>query len=473
MELRRRWLLVATVAVAAAGATAAFSFTAAKHYRATAVVVVQPTPPQDLLGLAVLHDTSRRTAAATAARLVEDAAVAQRVSDRLGLGISGASLLRKVSTHVVPRTDAVEVTVTDTSPARAAQIANGLVDGFLADRSATFGSQVHSAIAKLRTRLASLSPADRSGPQGRDLTAAMASLQRWVGFGDPTVSHGPAAVEPRSAAWPHPFWWTLYGGLVGIGAGLVAALALGFATTLRRREVVAAAQYDRPMSDRAAERLAQRLERHLAERVESLAEMEARLAARESALETREREVTAKLDELRRTAKAAPAQAAEDAAAAERLAAHERELERREQELAERGATVERRERALAARAAELQQLEAKIDERRAAQATTLEPAAPEPAPMQPAPPVPAPHAAPEPAASVEAAPANGSQSTGWRLAELERLVESHAPDRPDRAEEWRSYLFYLRDYVDADGRVPSHFDWLIEDTFGELLVHG
>jgi hypothetical protein len=81
----------------------------------------------------------------------------------------------------------------------------------------------------------------------------------------------------------------------------------------------------------------------------------------------------------------------------------------------------------------------------------------------------------PERVAAEPAVAANGGPvaAGGWRLAELERLVESHAPERPDRAEEWRSYLFYLRDYVDADGRVPSHFDWLIEETFGELLVRG
>jgi hypothetical protein len=65
-------------------------------------------------------------------------------------------------------------------------------------------------------------------------------------------------------------------------------------------------------------------------------------------------------------------------------------------------------------------------------------------------------------------APAGGPG--GWRLQELERLVETHAPAHPDRAEEWQSYLFYLRDYTDSSGRVPAQFDWLIEDTFGSLL---
>ena len=53
---------------------------------------------------------------------------------------------------------------------------------------------------------------------------------------------------------------------------------------------------------------------------------------------------------------------------------------------------------------------------------------------------------------------------------ELERLVRAHAEDFPDRAEEWEIYLDSIRDYADPDGQLPATLDWLIWDTFGELL---
>ena len=40
----------------------------------------------------------------------------------------------------------------------------------------------------------------------------------------------------------------------------------------------------------------------------------------------------------------------------------------------------------------------------------------------------------------------------------------------PDRADEWSSYLFFLREHSDIDGALPQTFDYLIEDEFAELL---
>jgi hypothetical protein len=36
--------------------------------------------------------------------------------------------------------------------------------------------------------------------------------------------------------------------------------------------------------------------------------------------------------------------------------------------------------------------------------------------------------------------------------------------------EEWTSYLFVLREYAAPDGAVPAGFDWLVEETFAELV---
>ena len=48
--------------------------------------------------------------------------------------------------------------------------------------------------------------------------------------------------------------------------------------------------------------------------------------------------------------------------------------------------------------------------------------------------------------------------------------VREHSGDFPDRAEEWEIYLESIRDYAGPDGRLPASLDWLIWDTFGDVL---
>ena len=48
----------------------------------------------------------------------------------------------------------------------------------------------------------------------------------------------------------------------------------------------------------------------------------------------------------------------------------------------------------------------------------------------------------------------------------LERLVNDRGADFPDKRDEWVSYLYFLREYAEPDGTVPSSFDGLIQDTF-------
>lgn len=55
-------------------------------------------------------------------------------------------------------------------------------------------------------------------------------------------------------------------------------------------------------------------------------------------------------------------------------------------------------------------------------------------------------------------------------LADLERLVADAAADHPEHVEEWRWYLFYLRDFAGADGTLDDTFRLLVETAFAPLL---
>ena len=134
------------------------------------------------------------------------------------------------------------------------------------------------------------------------------------------------------------------------------------------------------------------------------------------------------------------------------------------------------------------------VSERPATQETPQPvPLAPAVAPVQPAPvsvaaaPEPAPAPSPQPRREPEPEPPTQPRERElqpepepepavdvprgeWRFGELERLVREHEAEFPHRTEEWEIYLESIRDYAGPDDQLPATLDWLVWDTFGELL---
>jgi DNA repair exonuclease SbcCD ATPase subunit len=191
------------------------------------------------------------------------------------------------------------------------------------------------------------------------------------------------------------------------------------------------------------------------------------LSAREAALAVRERDLEKKLAELREARAAPPAPAAAASEHTEREAALEKRvnaLTQREIALARRVAEANARERELEARAAQLALEAAELQEQ--AEQERLVVPEPEPEPE------------PEPAALHAAAAAPGpeqpavDQTSGrWNLLVLERLMDERGEEFPEQRDEWSSYLYFLREYAEPDGSVPASFDWLIQDTFSDLVA--
>jgi len=429
------WLAVITFAAAGAAAAAGYGLTAPKHYRATAQLLVSPVSASDttFTGIDVLRDSGgKRTAAASAAALVRGPLVADAVRALLGIRRSRDSLLNALNAHVVGSSDVVAVTVEDTSANGAAQIANAFADTLVNQRTATFQSDLAGVVRRYNAQLAAMTKAERAGSSGAELSRRLAVLQTLEGQQDPTLKHAGQATAPTSSVWPDVPKLTGLGAAAGaVLGGLVALLILAF----RRLGGRAGAGYDRGVSDDALEQAVSRLE--------------ARLVARESALAARERDLQEALAELK-AAQAAAAESPDDS-----------DLVRRERQLEQRVAAVTKRELTVARRAAEVETL-AKELERRAAE--------PPPAPVEPEPepaPVETPAAAPPPPPPPAAEPAADGR---YNLVALEKLVEAKQHEFPDRAADWVSYLYFLREYAAADGTVPASFDWLIQDTFAELV---
>lgn len=446
------WLLVATLTAAGAAAAAGYGLTAPKRYRATAAILVAPVSAADptFTGLGLLRDANgHRTAAASAADLVTTPQVADAVRAQLGLRRSSPSLLHDVHATVAPQSEVVDVTGEDATAVGAAQLANAFVDALLAQRTASFQSQLASAVGRDEQLLGTA-----TGAQASELARRLAVLRSFQGQPDPTLRRASTATAPASAFWPNVLALVL----TGAGAGLAAAVLLSLLLALVRGR---SPTYDRAMSpggtdERAAEVLADRLEK--------------RLAARESALAARERDLQQKIDELRalEAQPAPPAAAAgppDDSHLVEReraLAERERELEARRAQPAPVGDShLAEREQALAERERQLEERVAAVTRRELAVArAAAQQHAPPPAPTQPVP-------VPVPASGPVIVRADGGSHN---LTALERLVDERGGAYPDRAEEWSSYLYFLRDYASADGSLPASFDALVEETFGPLL---
>lgn len=155
------------------------------------------------------------------------------------------------------------------------------------------------------------------------------------------------------------------------------------------------------------------------------------LRKRESQLEQRVKIVTAREREL--------------AKRAGQLASGERELEKLMGQLS-------RREEALATRADRLGAREREADELAAA-TLELESRAAE--------------GRPRPQPAIAAAVPLGS---AWNIHVLERAVDAQAEATPEQVEEWRSYLYFLREHASVDGVLPSALSSLIDEVFGGLF---
>ena len=503
-------LLVVTLTAAGAAAAAGYGLTAPKRYRATAQLLVSPVPASDttFTGLPVLRDSGgKRTAAASAAAMLASPQVADAVRSQLGLTRSRDAVLGAIHAHVVGASDVVAVTAEDTSANGAAQLANAFADTLVSQRTASFQSQLATTIAADTKQLGSLPESSRAALQRQ-----LAALHGFEGQADPTLKVTAQAAAPAVAYWPK------LPRLIGIGAGVGFAAGLVFALLIllgRGRGAAAGAPYDRPVSERLVKRLEQRAD----ERIDALLAEQHRLTSRESELAARERELAerpegappAPVEDGRESELAA--RRAELAEQEEALAARETRLAEAEQALAEApptvvealpGPEVEQRERELEQRIAALGHREGELARRAAAVAVRERQAAeqaealerrteeleswaaeltsreeqplPEPTPPEPEPerePEPEPAFPPPPVPAAAAgppappAPAGGGR---WNLFALQRLVDERGGEYPDRFEEWASYLYFLREYAEPDGTVPASFDWLIEETFTELV---
>jgi len=125
--LRKQWRLIALCVLLAAGAAAVATMQATPQYR-SAVTFFVSTPTEDV-STTFAGGVFSQQRVRSYADIVAGPATAQAVAETIP-GLDAAELAESITATVVPDTVLLEATVTDASPRRAQQIAQGLADRF-------------------------------------------------------------------------------------------------------------------------------------------------------------------------------------------------------------------------------------------------------------------------------------------------------------------------------------------------------
>lgn len=138
---RRRWLVVAAVAVASAAALS-FSTQQTRQYEAVAKIFIGPrTVQQTDLSAAIEELNFSREFVASYAELLKSRPLAEEVIEREAIAILPTDLVGRIDTRIIPDTRIIEVSLTDGSSERAQLMVNSLADTFTSSIQKDFGGR--------------------------------------------------------------------------------------------------------------------------------------------------------------------------------------------------------------------------------------------------------------------------------------------------------------------------------------------
>ncbi len=144
---RRWWWLLAIIPIVAGTTAYVFSVRQTPLFSANAIVMV--TPGSNSTGDYMNAIRAGQSAAATYEQLVVSDPILTPVKNDLNLPLSIDQLKAKVSASIVRNTSLIRISVSDTSPARAAAIANATAQSFtkfIAEQAVQFDSPAQTAM---------------------------------------------------------------------------------------------------------------------------------------------------------------------------------------------------------------------------------------------------------------------------------------------------------------------------------------
>jgi capsular exopolysaccharide synthesis family protein len=238
---RQKWSVL-RIALVVTALAAAYSFTRTPSYDSTAEVLVRPTLTSPLT--TVSHNV---LSLQTEARLATSTAVASLARAQLGSSASAAQLLQHVSVTVPADTEILQITYTDTDPARAQRGAEAFARAYLDFKSEQASSVVDQYKTNLEGRIGVLD--GQILKQNRTIAKLVPNSQGWldalreldllqankISLQDElatatTLSVNPgqtiqSAQLPRAPGSPRHGFDVVMGLLLGLACGIVAASA--------------------------------------------------------------------------------------------------------------------------------------------------------------------------------------------------------------------------------------------------------
>lgn len=226
--LRRRAALIVLCCVLVAAATYAFSKHETKKYKAVASLSFNENSlSEQIAGLSLGYNAlSLQAQQINNIETVRLGNTAARTAAALGHGVTEEEVANSVNVETHSESSVVDVAVTSTSPGLAAAIANAYASQFVKTHAKVNHAYFASALAVVHKQLASLSPRQRTGPDGLSLQnrAQTLSLLEGLGYGNVQVTQ--EAQPPAGPSTPKTSRNTAFGILLGLILGLGLAFAV-------------------------------------------------------------------------------------------------------------------------------------------------------------------------------------------------------------------------------------------------------
>jgi capsular exopolysaccharide synthesis family protein len=237
--LRERWWLVLVSILVCLAITLGLALASTKQYKATSTLLIKPSNVASLVAPTQAQTQDAARSQGDNLSLVKSGAVAERVKRALHLTDSIDDLRSRVDAAAQPDTNLLSATITDPSPARAAELANAFADqlvGYLRDSDQ---AQVTQGINAINAQIAQLAPTDVRSRTVLEQALSNATELRAVSSGGANVVD--RASVPSSASSPQIKRDGVLGGVVG----LVLGIALAFLLDLFDRRVKTVEQFER------------------------------------------------------------------------------------------------------------------------------------------------------------------------------------------------------------------------------------
>ncbi len=244
----RLWLIVMTVAITTLIAVI-YVATATKQYDAQADILVTPVTGDStvLASLGLLRESTDPTRdVETAAQLVTNQSVANRVKAATGSSDSATTLLNKVTAVPVAQSNFVAVTAREDSERGAQKLADSFATQAVADRTAQMHRQIDQQLPQLQQQLRTGSLAGAQASLADQIT----QLETLNNSDDPTLRVQTKAPLPTAPASPKAKLSVAAGIFAGLALGVVAAFAAQVLDPRLRREAQLRRSYRLPILGR-------------------------------------------------------------------------------------------------------------------------------------------------------------------------------------------------------------------------------